>query len=113
VKSSPLTKPSADIRTFAVCVDFVIAANGNRWGGPGGNVVFEDDSGQDYMLYHAVDLNAPYFSGFPGAIRRPALIDPIDWVDGWPVVRGGYYASATSQPAPAVQPWQYNAYHPK
>jgi arabinan endo-1,5-alpha-L-arabinosidase len=108
-----LDKNGVSLNTFATGGTFVIAANGNRWGGPGGNVVFEDDSGQDYMLYHAVDLNAPYFSGFPGAIRRPALIDPIDWVDGWPVVRGGYYASATPLPAPAAQSWQYNAYRPK
>ena len=87
-----------------------IAANGNRWIGPGGNVVFTDDSGQDYMLYHAIDANSPYFDGYPGYTRRPALIDPIDWVDGWPQVRGGLWASADKQPAPAAQPWQYNAY---
>ncbi len=89
-----------------------IAANGNRWVGPGGNVVFTDDAGQDYMLYHAVDRNAPYFDGFPGATRRPALIDPLVWVDGWPEVRGGLWASADAQPAPAAQPGESNAYVP-
>ncbi len=89
-----------------------IAANGNRWLGPGGNVVFTDDSGQDYMLYHAVDVNSPYFDGFPGATRRPALIDPIVWVNEWPSVRGGLWASAHSQPAPAAQPYESNAYRP-
>jgi arabinan endo-1,5-alpha-L-arabinosidase len=105
-----IDKNGVSLNTFAPGGTFVMAANGNRWGGPGGNVVFTDDSGQDYMLYHAVDLNAPYFDGFPGATRRPALIDPIDWVDGWPVVRGGLYASAGKQSAPAAQPWEYNAY---
>jgi len=108
-----IDKDGVPLNTFSPGGTFVIAANGNRWGGPGGNVVFEDDSGQDYMLYHAVDLNAPYFDGFPGAIRRPALIDPIDWVDDWPVVRGGYDASEGKQPAPAAQPWQYNRYFPR
>jgi len=60
-----------------------------------------------------LDVNAPYFEGAPGYTRRPALIDPIVWVDDWPVVRGGYFASADKQPAPAAQWWQYNAYEPR
>jgi arabinan endo-1,5-alpha-L-arabinosidase len=101
------------LTNFAPGGTFAMAANGNRWVGPGGNVIFQDDSGQDYMLYHAVDQQAPYFDGFPGTTRRPALMDPVDWIDGWPVVRGGYYASAKMQPAPAAQPWEYNAYQPR
>ena len=107
-----LDKDGVSLNTFAPGGSLSIAANGNRWVGPGGNVVFTDDSGQDYMLYHAVDMNASYFDGFPGATRRPALIDPIVWVDGWPEVRGGAWASAAAQPAPAAQPWEYSAYQP-
>ncbi|HEY6444985.1 MAG TPA: family 43 glycosylhydrolase [Acidobacteriaceae bacterium] len=92
------------LNTFAPGGSVAIASNGNRWVGPGGNVVFTDDAGQDYMLYHAIDSTAPYFSGFPGATRRPALIDPIVWVNGWPQVRGGAWASDNAQPAPAAQP---------
>lgn len=84
----------------------VIAANGNRWIGPGGNVIFKDDSGQDYMLYHAIDAASPYFDLAPGFTRRPALIDAIDWVDGWPTVRNGQWASAMKVAGPAAQPWQ-------
>ncbi len=65
------------------------------------------------MLYHAIDLASPYFDGYPGFTRRPALIDPIDWVDCWPEVRGGYWVSASRQPAPAAQRWQRNTYQPK
>ncbi len=83
-----------------------IAANGNRWVGVGGNVIFKDASGQDYMLYHAVDNNSPYFDLHPGFTRRPALIDAIDWVDGWPTVRNGRWASATVIPGPVAQPYQ-------
>ena len=83
-----------------------IAANGNRWVGPGGNVIFKDASGQDYMLYHAVDNNAPYFDLNPGFTRRPALIDPVDWIDGWPTVRNGHWASDTLVPGPVAQPYQ-------
>lgn len=103
-----LDKNGVSMNTFAPGGTVAIAPNGNRWIGPGGNVIFTDDAGQDYMLYHAVDLLAPYFDGFPGATRRPALIDHLQWVDGWPEVRGGAWASATAQPAPAAQPWEYN-----
>jgi arabinan endo-1,5-alpha-L-arabinosidase len=51
-----------------------------------------------------------FLAGFPGVTIRPALLDPIDWIDDWPIVRGGYGPSDTPQPAPAAQPWQYNAY---
>ncbi len=97
---------------FATGGSMVIAANGNRWVGPGGNVVFDDDSGKSYMLYHAVDMNSPYFPLNPGFTRRPALIDPIDWINDWPSVRSGYWASATPQPAPSPQPNVPNSYNP-
>lgn len=103
-----LDKNGVSLVTFAPGGFISIAANGNKWVGPGGNVVFADDAGQDYMLYHAVDVESPYFDGYPGFTRRPALLDPIEWVDGWPEVRGGYWASAKRQPAPAAQIWQDN-----
>ena len=106
-------KNGVPLLTFAPGGFISIAANGNRWIGPGGNVVFTDDAGQDYMLYHAVDNAAPYFAGYAGFTRRPALMDPIDWVDGWPEVRGGYWASSGLEAAPAAQPWQVNAYEPR
>ena len=83
-----------------------IAANGNKWLGPGGNVIFKDASGQDYMLYHAIDAASPYFAEYAGFTRRPALIDPIEWVNGWPTVRNGNWASAKPVPGPVAQPWQ-------
>ena len=89
----------------------VLAQNGNTWIGPGGNVLFTDESGRDYMLYHAVSLTTPVYSGTTNYTARPALIDPVDWsADGWPTVRGGFGPSATAQPAPAAQPGQTTAY---
>ena len=103
-----LDKNGVSLNTFAPGGKVSIAANGNRWGGPGGNVVFTDEAGHDYMLYHAIDLTAPYFDGFPGVTRRPALIDRIQWVDGWPEVRAGRWASDSRQKAPAAQAWEIN-----
>lgn len=82
----------------------VISMNGNRWVGPGHNSVFEDANGQTWTVYHAVDRNDPYFDGAVGFTKRPVLMDRLDWIDGWPTVRGGLWASDSPQPAPAVQP---------
>lgn len=82
----------------------VLAMNGDRWAGPGHGAVFTDFAGQDWMLYHAIARDDPYFTDAPGFTKRPALLDPIDWIDGWPVVRGGQGASDTPQAAPTAQP---------
>ncbi|HYG97649.1 MAG TPA: family 43 glycosylhydrolase [Terriglobales bacterium] len=77
----------------------VLAMNGDRWIGPGHNAVATDAAGQDWMIYHAVDANKPYFAG--SWTRRPPMLDRIDWIDGWPRVRGGAGPSDFLQAAPA------------
>ena len=71
----------------------VLSMNGNRWVGPGHNTVFQDFDGQWWTIYHAIDVEDPYFDGAVGFTKRPALLDPVDWIDGWPVVDGGRFAS--------------------
>ena len=90
----------------------VISMNGNRWVGTGHNTVFRDFDGQWWTVYHAVDRKDPYFTADPGFTKRPALLDPIDWVDGWPTVRAGRWASNRPMPAPAAQPGQVSGYEP-
>jgi len=82
----------------------VISMNGNRWVGTGHNTVFQDAAGDWWTIYHAVDQNDPFFETEPGFTKRPALLDAIDWVDGWPTVNGGEWASDRKMPAPAGQP---------
>lgn len=103
-----LDEHGVPLDTFAPGGFISNAANGNTWVGPGGNVIFEDNSGKEYMLYHAVDRFSPYFAGYPGFTRRPVLMDAIEWIDDWPVVRGGYGPSHTAQPTPAAQPFERN-----
>lgn len=81
----------------------VISMNGNRWVGTGHNTVFSDARGQTWTLYHAVDRDDPYFEGAVGFTKRPLLLDRLDWIGGWPTVRGGLWASDSRQPAPAVE----------
>ncbi|HSL46596.1 MAG TPA: hypothetical protein VK897_24390 [Anaerolineales bacterium] len=55
-------------------------------------------------MYHAIDRNDPYFEGAVGFTNRPVLLDAIDWINGWPTVRGGLWVSDNPQHAPAAQP---------
>jgi arabinan endo-1,5-alpha-L-arabinosidase len=82
----------------------VISMNGNRWVGTGHNTVFQDAAGDWWTIYHAVDQGDPFFETSPGFTKRPALLDALDWVDGWPTVNGGSWASDRKMPAPAGQP---------
>ncbi len=86
----------------------VLNMNGNRFVGPGHNAIFTDASGQDWMLYHAVDVNHPYFAN--GWTRRPVLMDAVDWADGWPRVRNEAGPSDSVQQAPTVTAGAANAH---
>ena len=88
----------------------VLTMNGNLWVGPGHNAVLTDFDGQDWFLYHAIDRNRPFFAGAPGFTKRPAMLDPLDWSAGWPVVRGGLGPSNLPQLVPAAQPGQKSDY---
>ncbi len=90
----------------------VLTQNGNRWVGTGHNTGFTDYSGQDWLIYHAVNRNDPYYAGSVGYTKRPALLDPLDWRHGWPVVRGGFGPSDDAMPVPAARPGGRTAYRP-
>lgn len=78
----------------------------NRWVGTGHNTVFVDEAGQWWTIYHAVDQRDPFFDFATGFTKRPALLDAVDWVGGWPTVNGGRGPSDTRMPAPAAQEGQ-------
>ncbi|WP_163504714.1 family 43 glycosylhydrolase [Fodinicola acaciae] len=80
----------------------VIAQNGNRWVGVGHNSIVTDRTGQQWMTYHGVDRYKPYLQVSPGFTMRPMLLDRLDWIGGWPIVRGGEGPSDSPQPAPVV-----------
>jgi arabinan endo-1,5-alpha-L-arabinosidase len=82
----------------------VLGLNGNRWVGVGHNTIITDLGGQDWLIYHAIDRESPYLAPTETGelpAKRAVLMDALDWVEEWPVVRGGLGASDTEQPAPA------------
>ena len=80
----------------------VLTQNGNRWIGAGHNAVTTDLAGRDWIVYHAIDRADPYLNGTSGINERPMLVDRLDWVKGWPVVRAGKGPSSGEQQGPAT-----------
>ncbi|MEU8216854.1 family 43 glycosylhydrolase [Micromonospora taraxaci] len=80
----------------------VLTQNGNRWIGTGHNGYLTDLSGQDWIVYHAVDRADPYLDEPFGINERPMLLDRLDWIDGWPTVNAGAGPSDGSRPAPVT-----------
>jgi hypothetical protein len=80
----------------------LIMQNGNRWIGAGHHAIATDAEGRDWIVYHALDRNNAWLNQPFGINRRPTLIDPIDWIDGWPRTRAGAGPSDTARPAPVT-----------
>jgi arabinan endo-1,5-alpha-L-arabinosidase len=61
-----------------------------RWQAPGHNSLITDLSGQDWLLYHAIDRQQPTFDAIndeQGYSRRVMLLSKVNYNDeGWPVV---------------------------
>jgi len=67
----------------------IILQKRGYWVAPGHNSIITDDDGQDWIAYHAVDARNPRRKPADEEnSRRVMLIDPIRWVDGWPVIDG-------------------------
>lgn len=65
----------------------VILAGDSRWIAPGHNAVVEDDKGQHWIVYHAVDAQRPRAKDSDDInSRRVMLVKRLEWADGWPRV---------------------------
>ena len=78
----------------------IILERQGYWVAPGHNSIVTDASGNDWIVYHAVDARRPRESASDEPnTRRVMLIDRIVWRNGWPSVAG---PSATPRPAPRI-----------
>lgn len=59
----------------------------SKFAGPGHNAIIKDGAGKDWLVYHAIEKADPLL--WTGASRRPLMMDPIIWKDGWPIIEGG------------------------
>jgi len=72
---------------FVNAPEKVILERDVKWNAPGHNSVATDERGQDWMVYHAVDVRRPKSKPTDEVnTRRVMLIDRIEWRDGWPFV---------------------------
>ncbi len=92
--------------------DTVLINAGNTIVGPGSNTIFTDEAGQDYIFYSGVITKQPYLPNVTGYTARQLMMDPLDYVNGFPVVRNGTGDSDQPQPVPAAQPLGTNGYIP-
>ncbi|MFF5080494.1 family 43 glycosylhydrolase [Actinoplanes sp. NPDC000266] len=107
----PFTTPTGVGLTELTSKDgIVLAGSGNGWVGPGHNSIATDLAGQDWLVYHAIPQGDPDFPPVTGAngatlnlTKRPLMIDRLDWIDGWPVVRAGAGPSSGPQTAPVTK----------
>jgi arabinan endo-1,5-alpha-L-arabinosidase len=79
----------------------VVIYRNDTWVGPGHATLVADDAGTDWLLYHAMPAKDATLPN--GTNRRQGLLDPITWVDGWPVVNDGDGPGWQPAPAPVVK----------
>lgn len=94
-----LDKNGTDITVQGVPATLFLKGDGIKFVGPGHNAeIVVDDNGDEWFIYHAVELENPYLPG--GATRRPLMLDKIKWDDeGWPYLEGTV-PSTTAQSGP-------------
>lgn len=106
-----LDKDGRDLNASVTGGTVVVTQNGNRFVGAGHNAMFTDSAGRDHLVYHAIDRHKPWLDEPFGVNRRPMLVDPVDWIDGWPRVNAGSGPSDQPMQAPvtatlaSVVPW--------
>jgi arabinan endo-1,5-alpha-L-arabinosidase len=65
----------------------LILVRNDRWLAPGHNCIVVDEAGDDWIVYHAIDVDRPRQTQEDEInSRRILLIDRIEWNDGWPFV---------------------------
>ena len=80
----------------------VLSRTATAGSAPATTAWFTDLSGQDWIVYHAIDRADPFLDEPFGINERPMLIDRLDWINGWPAVRAGAGPSEQPRPAPVT-----------
>ena len=88
-RSKHATGPFQTLEQATGAPHSIILGKRGKWIAPGHNSVITDRAGNDWIVYHAVDVRRPSEkpSDQPNT-RRVMLIDRILWRQGWPVIDG-------------------------
>lgn len=70
--------------------EIVIDSNSKFVGNGHCSSIVQDDAGNDWILYHGIDVEKPD--------RRVLLLDQVMWVDGWPMVNNGSPSLTAEKP---------------
>lgn len=70
--------------------EIVIAPNERFVGNGHCSEIVKDDAGNDWILYHGVDVDSP--------AGRVLLLDQVKWVDEWPVINDGSPSLSAERP---------------
>lgn len=82
--------------------DHPILALSKKWIAPGHNSIIQDDKGQYWIVYHAIDKNDRWTDPVnKKGDKRVMLIDKVSFKKGWPCIKGGM-PTETEQKAPAI-----------
>ncbi len=102
-RSSNVTGPYEFRRTSTNGPAVPVLVGGTPWTAPGHNSVIHAGN-DDWMLYHAININNPYLNANNTNVsRRPMLLDKINYqTDGWPVVGPSGVPTSTPQTRPTV-----------
>ncbi len=96
-RSDSPTGPFVTLEQARGVRDSLVLEKNHYWRAPGHNCVIEDKAGQQWMLYHAIDPDKPRQNQHDRMnSRRVMLLDPIEWVDGWPRI-----GTPSNEPRPA------------
>ncbi|MDA3854454.1 MAG: family 43 glycosylhydrolase [Bacteroidales bacterium] len=98
IKGPYLDKQGTDIRGAGATGELTLSGDANKaFVGPGHNAgIITDSEGNDWILYHAIATQQTLFE-FSGVTRRPLMLDRVDWVDEWPVIRNGFPSSSLQE----------------
>ncbi|HET7457890.1 MAG TPA: glycoside hydrolase family 43 protein [Gemmatimonadaceae bacterium] len=103
-RSSSPTGPFTKLTASGSAAAQPILRAGDPWLAPGHNSTVTDDAGAEWMVYHAINSANPYLiPGNTNISRRPMLIDPITYANGWPTVGTGV-PSSTPRTRPKKNP---------
>jgi arabinan endo-1,5-alpha-L-arabinosidase len=85
-RSRSATGPFQTLEAATGIKDSVILAKDRNWNAPGHNAIVRS-GGDDWIVYHAVDVARPRAKPTDDVnTRRVMLIDRLRWRGGWPYV---------------------------